>query len=159
QAAPVLAAVRLRAGRAGSARGAASMVAEALNTALAAGADPANILARGDSAFCSGKVVTAVVKVGAQFSLAITRNRAVGAAIAAIPDEQYTPVRYPGAVIDPDTGVLISDAQVAEVPYTAFAGTRYEITGRLVVRRVLDANTQDPLFPVWRYHPFFTNST
>jgi hypothetical protein len=24
---------------------------------------------------------------------------------------------------------------------------------------VLDANTQDPLFPVWRYHPFFTNST
>jgi hypothetical protein len=34
------------------------------------------------------------------------------------------------------------------------------------VRRVLDANTatniaagQDPLFPVWRYHPFFTNNT
>jgi hypothetical protein len=22
----------------------------------------------------------------------------------------------------------------------------------------LDANTQDPLFPVWRYHPFFTNT-
>jgi hypothetical protein len=65
-------------------------------------------------------------------------------------------VRYPGAVLDPDTGALISDAQVAEVPYTAFAGTRYEITGRLIVRRVRDANTQDPLFPVWRYHPFFT---
>jgi len=42
---------------------------------------------------------------------------------------------------------------------TAFAGTRYEITGRLIVRRVRDANTQDPLFPVWRYHPFFTNNT
>jgi hypothetical protein len=28
-----------------------------------------------------------------------------------------------------------------------------------VVRRVLDANTQDPLFPAWRHHPFFTNST
>ena len=27
------------------------------------------------------------------------------------------------------------------------------------MRRVRDANTQDPLFPVWRYHPFFTNST
>jgi hypothetical protein len=26
------------------------------------------------------------------------------------------------------------------------------------VRRVLDANTQDPLFPVWRYHPFFTTN-
>jgi hypothetical protein len=58
-----------------------------------------------------------------------------------------------------DTGKLISDAQVSEVEYTAFADTRYEITGRLVVRRVLDANTQDPLFPVWRYHPFFTTNT
>ncbi|WP_432972463.1 IS1380 family transposase [Dactylosporangium sp. CA-233914] len=158
-AAPVLAAVRLRAGRAGSGRGAASMVTEALNTAVSAGADPANILVRGDSAYCSGKNVTAVVKAGAQFSFTITRNPAVDAAIATIPDEQYTPVRYPGAVIDPDTGQLISDAQVAEVPYTAFTGTRHETTGRLVVRRVLDANTQDPLFPVWRYHPFFTNTT
>ena len=32
------------------------------------------------------------------------------------------------------------------------------MTGRLVVGRVLDANTQDPLFPAWRYHPFFTNT-
>ncbi|MEU2638955.1 IS1380 family transposase, partial [Micromonospora fulviviridis] len=46
----------------------------------------------------------------------------------------------------------------AEVEYTAFADTRHHITGRLIVRRVLDANTQDPLFPVWRYHPFFTNN-
>jgi hypothetical protein len=68
-------------------------------------------------------------------------------------------VRYPGAVVDPDTGDLISDAQAAEAPYTAFVGTRHETIGRLVVRRVLDANTQDPLFPVWRYHPFFTNTT
>jgi hypothetical protein len=30
-------------------------------------------------------------------------------------------VRYPGAVRDPDTGAWISDAEVAEVPYTAFA--------------------------------------
>jgi hypothetical protein len=87
------------------------------------------------------------------------RNSAVDAAINTIPDEEYTPVRYPGAVVDPDTGDLISDAQAAEAPYTAFVGTRHETIGRLVVRRVLDANTQDPLFPVWRYHPFFTNTT
>jgi len=67
-------------------------------------------------------------------------------------------VHYPGAVVDPDTGALISDAHVAEVEYTAFADNRHCVTGRLIVRRVLDANTQDPLFPVWRYHPFFTNS-
>ncbi len=158
-AAPVLAGVRLRAGRAGSAKGAASMVTEAINTAIEAGARPQNILVRGDSAYCAGKIVAAVVKAGARFSFAIARNPAVDAAIASIPDEAYTPVHYPGAVTDPDTGQLISDAQVAEVAYTAFAGTRYEITAWLVVRRVLDANTQDPLFPVWRYHPFFTNNT
>ena len=158
-AAPVLAGVRLRAGRAGSSRGAASMVTEAINTAVEVGARPENILVRGDSAFCGGKIIAAVVKAGATFSFAIARNPAVDAAIASIPDEAFVPVQYPGAVTDPDTGELISDAQVSEVEYTAFADTRYEITGWLVVRRVLDANTQDPLFPVWRYHPFFTNNT
>ncbi|EUA22580.1 putative transposase [Mycobacterium xenopi 3993] len=29
---------------------------------------------------------------------------------------------------------------------------------RLVVRRVKDARHLDALFPVWRYHPFVTNS-
>jgi hypothetical protein len=158
-AAPVVAGVRLRAGRAGSAKGATSMFTEAITTAKAAGARPENILVRGDSAYCSGKVVTAVVKAGATFSFSIARNPAVDAAIAAIPEEAYTPVHYPGAVLDPDTGQLISDAAVAEVPFTAFATTRHAITGRLIVRRVLDANTQDPLFPVWRHHPFFSNTT
>jgi Transposase DDE domain group 1 len=158
KAAPVLAGVRLRAGRAGSGRGAASMITEAITTAKAAGAQSHNMVVRGDSAYCSGTVIAAVVKAGAMFSFAIARNPAVDAAIGAIPDERYMPVRYPGAVTDPDTGELISDAQVAEVPFTAFAGTRHEFTGRLVVRRVREANTQDPLFPVWRYHPLFTTN-
>ncbi len=126
------------------------MVTEAINTAKAAGAKAANILVRGDSAFCSGKLVTAVAKAGAVFSFAIARNSTVDAALDNIPDDAYVPVRYPGAVETPDTGALISDAQVAEVPYTAFADTAHEFTGWLVVRRVQDANTQDPLFPVWR---------
>jgi hypothetical protein len=158
-AAPVLAGVRLRAGRAGSSKGAASMITEAINTAIEAGAEPGTILVRGDSAFCAGKVIAAVVKAGARFSFAIARNSAVDAAINSIPDDVFVPVQYPSAVTDPDTGELISDAHVSEVEYTAFADTPYEITATLVVRRVLDANTQDPLFPVWRYHPFFTNNT
>jgi hypothetical protein len=158
-AAPVLAGVRLRAGKAGSSRGATSMLTEAINTAIEAGARPATILVRADSAFCAGKTIAAIVKTGARFSVAIARNPAVDAAIAAIPDEAFVAVQYPGAVIDPDTGELISDAQVADVEYTAFADTPYEITATLIVRRVLDANTQDPLFPVWRYHPVFTNTT
>ena len=158
KAAPVLVGVRLRAGRAGSSRGATSMVVEAINTAIEAGAHPADILVRGDSAYCAGKIIAAIVKAGARFSFAIARNPAVDAAIATIPDEAYQPVQYPGAVLDPDTGQLISNAQVAEVEFTAFADSPYEITAWLVVRRVLDANTQDPLFPVWRYHPFLTTS-
>jgi hypothetical protein len=158
-AAPVLAGVRLRAGKAGSSKGATSMVTEAINTAIEAGARPENIMVRGDSAFCGGKIIAAIVKAGTQFSFAIARNPAVDAAIGSIPDEAFVAVQYPGAVEDPDTGELISDAQVSQVEYTAFADTRYEITATLVVRRVLDANTQDPLFPVWRYHPFFTNNT
>jgi hypothetical protein len=156
-AAPVLAGVRLRAGKAGSSKGAAGMITEAINTAKTAGAS--NILCRGDSAFGNGKVIAAVVKGGARFSFVLTKSRPVLAAIATIAENAWTPVRYPGAVTDPDTGKLISDAEVAEVDYTAFAGTKYEITARLIVRRVRDRNHPDELFPLWRYHPFFTNNT
>src|SRR5690606_32480852 len=160
KAAPVLVGVRLRAGKAGSSRGATSMVTEAINTAVQAGARPDRILVRGDSAYCSGKTIKAIVKAGARFSFTIARNAAVDAALAASPEEAFVPVEYPGAVVDPDTGLLISEALVAEVAYAAFADDkRHAITARLVVRPVLAANTQDPLFPDWRYHPFFANST
>ena len=157
--APVLASVRLRAGRAGSSKGAASMVTEAIRTAIAAGARAENILVRADSAYGNSHIIAAIQKAGARFSIVLDRLAPVNAAIASIPDDHYTPVHYPGAVTDPDTGELISDAQVAEVDYTAFTSTKNPITARLIVRRVLDANTQDPLFPVWRHHPFLTNSS
>jgi hypothetical protein len=48
-----------------------------------------------------------------------------------------------------------AEASPAPVVSTTGTCTRYEITGRLVVRRVLDANAQDPLSRVWRHHPFF----
>src|SRR4051812_32605726 len=44
----------------------------------------------------------------------MTKNRAIVRAIAAIPDTAWTPVRYPGAVRDPDTAMWISDAESAE---------------------------------------------
>jgi hypothetical protein len=155
--APVIAGMRLRAGRTGSAKGAGRMVAQAIGTARAAGAS-GPILVRGDSAYGNRKVVRTCLRAGAQFSLVMTRNPAVDRAIAAIEDTAWTPVSYPGAVRDPDTGAWISDAEVAEIPYTAFASTPDRITARLVVRRVKDARFPDALFPVWRYHPFFTNT-
>lgn len=156
-AAPVIAGMRLRAGKTGSGKGAGRMVAQAIATARAAGAS-GKILVRGDSAYGSRAVVRACLRGKAEFSLVMTKNKAIRRAIDSIPEPAWTPVRYPNAVQDPDTGAWISDAEVAEVTYTAFAGTKDRITARLVVRRVKDARYPDALFPVWRYHPFFTNT-
>jgi hypothetical protein len=112
-AAPVIAGMRLRAGKTGSSKGAGRMVAAAIGTARDLGAS-GKILARGDSAFGNRKVVAACVRHGAQFSLVMTRNPAIDRAIAAIEETAWVPVSYPGAVRDPDTGAWISDAEVAE---------------------------------------------
>ena len=157
-AAPVIAGMRLRAGKSNSGKGAGRMVAQAIATARAAGIT-GQILVRGDSAYGTRAVIGAARRAGAQFSLVLTKNTAVlQKAIDAIPEDGWTPMRYPGAVQDPDTGVWISDAEVAEISYTAFASTKDAITARLIVRRVKDACHRDALFPVWRHHPFFTNS-
>ena len=156
--APVVAGIRLRAGKAGSGKGAASMVREAISVARAAGAC-GELLVRGDSAYGNSAVVQACLAAGARFSVVLTKNPAVTRAIASIPEDAWTPVRYPGSVTDPDTGQLISDAEVAEAQFTAFASTKHPVTARLIVRRVRDRAKTDELFPVWRHHPFFTNNT
>jgi hypothetical protein len=101
-------------------------------------------------------VIGVALREDARISVVLAKNPAVVRAIATIAENAWTPVRYPGAVVDPDTGELISDAEVAET--TFFAVTKHPVTARLVVRRVRDRARLDELFPVWRYHPFFTNS-
>jgi hypothetical protein len=155
---PVIAAMRLRKGSAGSSRGAASLLTEALSVARATGAT-GPILVRADSAFYAGAVISAARRAGARFSVTVSMNPSLQAAIATIDDDSWTPVHYPDAVEALDTGELISDAEVAEITYTAFAGTKHEITARLVVRRVKDKNSTDALFPIWRHHAFLTNTT
>jgi hypothetical protein len=155
--APVIAGARLRAGKTNSGKGAACMIAQAVATARAAGVS-GEILVRGDSAYGTSTVVAACRRAGARFSLVLTKSATVAAAIAAIGDDAWTPVNYPGAVRDPDTGAWISDAEVAETSYTAFSSTDHPVTARLIVRRVKDARYPDALFPVWRYHPFLTDS-
>ncbi|MGH3095806.1 MAG: IS1380 family transposase, partial [Streptosporangiales bacterium] len=158
---PVIAAARLRKGKAADVRGAASFVAEALATAVQAGATGIRIV-RADSKFYTACVVAACRRAGAYFSLSTGMNPSIAAAIASIPDDAWVPVRYPHAVADPDTGQLISDAWVAEVPYTAFTGRpkRQQHTARLIVRRVrrLGPAGQGELFHAWRDHPVFTDS-
>ena len=137
-AAPMIAGLRLRAGRTGSGKGAGRLVAQAIATARAAGVT-GQILVRGDSAYGTRAVVSACRRARAQFSLVLTKDTKVQAAINAIAADAWIPVRYPGAMADPDTGAWISDAEVAEIPYTAFSSTDDPVTARLVVRRVKDA--------------------
>jgi len=117
-----------------------------------------------DSAYYNAAVIGAVRGQGARFSVTVPMNSSVRAAIAAIGEENWTAIRYPQAVWDDQLGRWISDAEVAETQYTAFASKKGRaVTARLIVRRVRDLNTKaaagmDELFPVWRHHAVFTDS-
>ena len=162
-AAPVIAATRLRGGTANSARGAASLAAGAISAARQAGCT-GQLLFRIDSAYYSAAVLGTIRAGGAFFSVTARIDRKIRAAITSISEDAWTPMTYPRAVWDEDQNRLISDAEIAEVPYTAFASKKGQaITARLIVRRVRDLNRkaaagQDELFGCWRYHAVFTDS-
>ncbi len=98
-AAPVIAATRLRGGNAGSARGAASFATESVTTARATGC-AGTLVVRADSAFYSAAFTGAVRRAGACFSVTAKMDPAVKAAIAAIGEDAWTPIRYPRAIWD-----------------------------------------------------------
>jgi Transposase DDE domain group 1 len=162
-AAPVIAATRLRGGNASSARGAASFATEAVYAARAAGCT-GTLVVRADSAFYSAAFTGAIRRAGAFFSVTVQMNSHVRAAIAGVGEDAWTPIRYSRAIWDDQLRCWVSDAQVAEVPYTAFTSKKGRaITARLIVRRVKDLNRksgegQDELFPLWRYHAIFTDT-
>jgi len=161
-AAPVIAATRLRGGNAASARGAASLAARAITTARECGCT-GMIVVRLDSAFYNAAVIGAVRRGGARFSVTAPMTASIRAAIAAIGDDAWTPIRYPRAIWDDQLGAWVSDAEVAETQYTAFASKKgHAVTARLIVRRVRDLNKaaegQGELFPAWRHHAVLTDS-
>jgi len=158
---PVIAAARLRKGATVSASGAHRFVADTLVTAKAAGACGTLVL-RADSAFFQSDVIAAVLRHRACFSITARLNPPVRKAIDTIATDAWTAIKYTNAIWDQATQAWISDAEVAEIPFTAFtslAKTK-QATGRLIVRRVPDLNpaNQNPLFTVYRYHAVFTNS-
>ena len=171
QAAPVIVAQRLRKGSANSARGAQRLVRDALKTVRTlrqqeGAGTSGRVLLRADSAYYGHPVIGAAVKTGAEVSVTVRLDPRVKAAISSIAEDAWTTIEYPRAVFDEDTGVWISKAQVAEVPYVAFTSNKKtQVTGRLVVRRIPDANAekkkragQDGLFELWRHHAFFTTT-
>lgn len=160
--APVVAATRLRSGNTGSARGAASMIAEAIGTARACGAT-GEIVVRADSAFYAKTVIGLCRRRGVRFSVTTRIDAKIRTACAGISEDQWVDIKYPQAVWDEDEQRWISDAQIAETTYTAFAGSRHAVTARLIVRRIRrddprQASGQEELLPAYRYHAVFTDS-
>lgn len=167
RAAPVIVAQRLRKGSCGSSRGAARIVADALATVrrLRRGGAQGRVLLRGDSAYYGHGVVGAAIRAGADVSITLRQDTRVKTAIATIAEDAWTPIAYPDAIFDEQTGQWISRAEVAEIGFVAFSSKKKtdQVPGRLVVRRIPDlgpkaAAGQASLFDTWRFHAFFTTS-
>jgi len=165
-AAPVIAGTRLRKGSANSARGAARLVADALKTVKACGCTGL-VIVRADSAYYGRDVIAAISRGGARFSITARKDPAITRAIGSIPDDAWTTISYPNAVFDEQLQHWVSDAEVAEIPFTAFTSKprNQQVNARLIVRRVRDANpnnvvanAQGELFPAWRHHAVFTDT-
>jgi hypothetical protein len=121
-------------------------------------------MVRMDSAYYAAKVIAAIRRAGALFSVTVPMDPKVKTAIAAIPEHAWTAIKYPRAIWDDQLRAWVSDAEVAEAEYTAFTSKKGQaVTARLIVRRVRDLNKQaaagqGELFPLWRCHAVFTDS-
>jgi hypothetical protein len=164
--APVITATRLRHGAAVSAHGGVRIITDSIATTRRAGAT-AQILVRADSGYFQQANIAAITKAGARFSIGARQDPAVRRAISNIPEDAWVTITYPNAILDRDTGELVSEAQVAEIEYTAFKPKpkSKQVTARLIVRRIPERNTkklaaaeQLGLFEVWRYHAVFTDN-
>lgn len=170
-AAPVIVDQSLRKGKTASGSGSAQMLGRAAATARRAGVN-AQMMGRADSAFYRHDLVAAMIRAGMWFSITARMNPKVKAALTSIPDDAWTPIKYPKAIWEEDAshpkgGYWVSDAEVAEVNFIAFTSKKksHHIPCRLVVRRVKrhqprssDGTVQDELFAVYRFHAFITNS-
>jgi hypothetical protein len=141
---------RLRGGAAGSARGAKSFLTETVSRLRNAGAT-GQLTVRADSAFYSKAVLHTAVKFNVQFSVTVTQDKKIRAAIEAIDEAAWQPIPY--WLSTPE----VSGADVAETGYTAFSG-KDAVSVRLIVRRVRPTpGSQLALFTTWDYHAFVTN--
>ncbi len=117
-------------------------------------------MGRADSALCTRDFVHALHDADSWFSVTIPQWTTVTRAITMIKEDAWVGIHYPNAVFEEDTGEWISDAEVAEVPFTAFTShpKKDQIACRLVVGRVKRLNPtahagQGELFETYRYHP------
>ena len=163
QCSPVVVAQRLREGSAYSARGAARLVGDALAAVKKVPGQSGSVVLRADSAYYNAKVAKASRDGGAKISVTVRMNKAIKTAIAGIDENAWTKIKYKNSIFDETTGTWVSEAEVAEVPFTAFSSKKKElqVNGRLIIRRVPEKNAkklaagQDTIFDVHRHHGFF----
>jgi hypothetical protein len=161
--APVILTAQLRSGNTDSRHGAVAMLREAIGLARRAGAT-GMIVVRADSAFFTGKIITALRKLGVSFSIVAQKNAAVMTTIEGIGEDDWSEVAYRHPIPDPETGEWITHAQIAETVHTAFTNPTTNpgelTTARLIVRRTprVKKTEQGELFRVWNYHAVFTNT-
>lgn len=161
--APVILTAQLRGGTTDSRHGAVAMLTEAINLARRCGAT-GMIVVRADSAFYTGKIITALRKPGVFFSVTARKTEAVMTAIAGIAEDAWSEVAYRHPIPDPETGEWITHADIADTTHTAFTNTTTNpgqtTTARLIVRRTprFKTNEQGELFRTWNYHAVFTNT-
>ena len=132
--------IRQRRGSANTQRGAARFVDELAARVRRAGAT-GEILVRGDSGFWSYKTIARLEQHDMRYSIGVTQQKHVRAAIGEIDEATWQPLGdYP------ETGV----AEIAET----MLGER-----RLIVRRTRLVGRQAALWPDWRHHAFITDRT
>ena len=129
---------RMRKGSASSQRGAERFVCELVARVRRLGAS-GTLTVRADSGFWSYKTIEALERHGVRYSIGVSQQAHVRAAIELIGERDWQPLPdYP-----PD-GI----AQIAE---GSLRGRR------LVVRRTRLVGAQAELFPDWRYHAFLSD--
>jgi hypothetical protein len=132
--------IRQRRGSANTRRGALRFVDELAARVRRAGAT-GEILVRGDSGFWSYKTIARLEQHQIRYSIGVTQQKHVRAAIGEIDEAAWQPLAdYP------ETGV----AEIAETTL----GER-----RLIVRRTRLVGPQAELWPDWRHHAFITDRT
>jgi hypothetical protein len=153
---------RLRRGRSNDATAAPVFIKETISRLRQAGAT-GEIVLRADSGFYLHDVVSACRTNQVRFSIGARMIGGLRSLIEAIPEHQWTPIEY-----------FLPGAGVAEITFTPFdqgpqgrvRAERGEVAPvRLIVRRTpptedLARNRgQDPLFPLFDYHPIITDRT
>lgn len=167
----VVAHARLRRGRSNDATAAPAFISETIARLRAAGAT-GQIVLRADSGFYLHDVVAACRRADVRFSIAARMIGNLRATIAALPEDQWRPIDY-----------FLPGAAVTEISWTPFTqDTRGHDRPdarpvRLLVRRTPPTDeqaknrhragsgtsghpgqhVQEPLFPVFDYHPIITD--